>query len=61
MKIELPVKRNTAYHSVFSCVRNITIVPNSSFQVNGTSTVSLARKASMFEAGRPRALFSSGN
>jgi hypothetical protein len=57
MRIELPVERNTAYLSVFSCVWNITIVPNSSIQVNGRNTVSIVRKASMLEAGGSGTMF----
>jgi hypothetical protein len=57
MRIELPVERYTAYHSVFSCVRNITIGPNSSNAVNEASTVSLVRKATMLEAGGSSTIF----
>jgi hypothetical protein len=41
---------NTAYPSVFSSVRNIAFVQNSSIQVNGRSTVTLGIKPSMLEA-----------
>jgi hypothetical protein len=57
MRIELTVERSTPYHSEFSCVRNITIVPKSSIQENGTSTVSPARRASMLGAGRSITMF----
>jgi hypothetical protein len=46
---ELPVERNTVYHSVFSCSRNITFLPNNSIPVNRRSTVSLERKQSMLK------------
>jgi hypothetical protein len=50
MRIELIFERNTAYLSGISNVSNITIVPNSSIQVKGTSTVSLVRKLPMLAA-----------
>jgi hypothetical protein len=61
MRIELPDERNTACHSVFSCVRNITFIPNSSIQVNGKSTASLVRKPLMLEAGGSLTFFSCEN
>jgi hypothetical protein len=61
MRIELPVERNTPYLSVFSYVRIITFVQNSSIQVNGRSSISLVRKATMLEAGGSIILFSCEN
>jgi hypothetical protein len=59
MRIKLPLDRNIAWHSVFSLVRNITIVPNSCIQVKGMSPVSLVRKLVMLEARGSSMLFSS--
>jgi hypothetical protein len=60
MRSELPFDRNTAYFSG-SSVKNITIVQNCTFQVNGRSTVSLVRKPSMLEEGGSSTLFPSEN
>jgi hypothetical protein len=56
VRIELVFKRNTAYLSGLESVRNITFVPNSSIQLNGTSTVCLGRKLSMVESEGPSTL-----
>jgi hypothetical protein len=46
--------------SVFVCEEH-TFVPNSTIQVNGTSTVFLVRKQSILEAGGSSTLFSCEN
>jgi hypothetical protein len=57
MITELIFEKNTAYLSGISNVSNISIVPNSSIQVKGTSTVSLVGKLSMLETGGSSTLF----
>jgi hypothetical protein len=41
--------------------RNITFVPNSSIEINGTNTVCLGRKLSMVESGGPSTFFHKEN
>jgi hypothetical protein len=50
-------KRNTAYISVFSIVRNMMFVQNGPLLVNGRSTESLVIKLSVLEAGWPHIMF----
>jgi hypothetical protein len=50
MRNELPVEGNAGYHSVFTGVRNITLVPNSCIEVNGTRPVYHVRKPLMLAA-----------
>jgi hypothetical protein len=57
VRIELTLKRNIASLSGFYSVKNIIFVQNSSFQVNGRSTVSLVREQLMLQARGSGTLF----
>jgi hypothetical protein len=60
MRIELPVEMNTAYHSLFSCIRNITLCKLAPLK-SKEKALYLLGKQSMLEAGSSNTLFSWGN
>jgi hypothetical protein len=58
---QLGFERKNAYFSMFPNVSNTTFVPNSSIELNGTSSACVGRKLSMLESGGPSTLFLNEN